>query len=183
MYGERFSRESRDSASGAYMRILLSKENLRRLLNCAGAALALVPCITVAGGSAPGSFAVWAIGLPDGYIIMEHQENVIHVTAADVARGVVEVRGGSRFVVTAHSASRYSLNLFHRGALFQSVHIAGLNRAAVLGPAGTLVAHQDVEAGRRVISLDYRFMLSPGTVPGTYAWPLELAARGEQAAR
>ena len=164
------------------MNIRLSKAQLRGFRSTLGAALALVPSIAVAqGASAP--LAAWAIGLPDGYIIMEHQENVIHVTAADVARGVVEVRGGSRFVVTAHSASSYSLNLFHRGALFQSVHIAGLNRAAALGPAGALVAHQDVEAGRRVISLDYRFMLSPGTVPGTYAWPLELAARGEQAAR
>jgi len=145
--------------------------------------LAFVSCFAIAEGTARGSFAVWAIGLPDGYIIMEHQETVVHVTAADVARGVVEVRGGSRYTVTTHAPGRYSLNLFHRGGLFQSVYIAGLNRAAVLGPAGALVAHQDVEAGRCVISLDYRFMLAPGTAPGTYAWPLELAARGEQAAR
>jgi len=145
--------------------------------------LAFVSCFAVAEGTARGSFAVWAIGLPDGYIIMEHQENVIHVTAADVARGVVEVRGGSRFVVTAHSASRYSLKLANRGTLFSAVHIEGLDSAAALGPASAVVADQDAVAGRRVISVDYRFTLAPGTAPGTYAWPLELVARGEQAAR
>ena len=87
------------------MNIRLSKEQLRGFRSTLGAALALVPSIAVAqGASAP--LAAWAIGLPDGYIIMEHQENVIHVTAADVARGVVEVRGGSRFVGTAHSSAR-----------------------------------------------------------------------------
>ena len=171
------------AGTGGNMSTLLSKENLGRLRSLVGAVLALVSCFAVAEGTARGSFAVWAIGLPNGYIIMEHQETVIYVTAADVARGVVEVRGGSRYTVMTHAPGRYSLSLFHRGALFQSVHIAGLNRAAVLGPVGALVAHQDVEAGGRVISLDYRFTLAPGTTPGTYAWPLELAARGEQAAR
>jgi hypothetical protein len=167
---------------GGNMSTLLSKENLGRLRSLVGAVLALVPSIAVAqGASAP--LAVWAIGLPDGYIIMEHQENVIHVTAADVARGVVEVRGGSRFVVTAHSASRYSLKLANRGTLFSAVHIEGLDSAAALGPASAVVADQDAVAGRRVISVDYRFTLAPGTAPGTYAWPLELVARGEQAAR
>jgi hypothetical protein len=165
------------------MSILLSKENLRRLRSWVGVALALVPCIAVAEGTARGSFAVWAIGLPDGYIVMEHQEAVIHVTAADVARGVVEVRGGSRFMVTAHSPARYSVKVFNRGTWFRAVHIEGLDRAVALGPAGALVAHQDVAAGRRVISLDYRFTLAPGTAPATYAWPLELVARGEQAVR
>lgn len=159
-----------------------SSARLWRFRSSLGAALALVPSFAAAQvPSAP--LSVWAIGLLDGYIIMEHQETAIHVTAADVARGMVEVRGGSRFMVTAYSPARYTLDVFNRGAQFRAVHIEGLNQAVAVGPASALAAQQDVAAGRHVISLDYRFTLAPGTVPGTYAWPLELVARGGQAVR
>ena len=88
--------------------------------------MALVSCMAVAADTASGSFAVWAIGLPDGYIIMEHQETVIHVTAEDVARGVVEVRGASRLIVTTHAPSPYALDFLNRNTVFRLIGVDGM---------------------------------------------------------
>lgn len=161
----------------------MSYGNMRGFWRWAGVALALVTNVADAGGAARASSAVWAIGLPDGYIMMEYEAAVIHVTADSVARGVVEVRGGSRFVITSNSPTRYTVSFFNRGALFRAVRVDGMGRAVEFGPAGGTVAQQEAAAGRRVISLDYRFTLAPDATPGTYAWPLELVARGEPAIR
>jgi hypothetical protein len=37
---------------------------------------------------------------------------------------------------------------------------------------------QDSVAGRRVISVGYRFVLAPDVIPGSYAWPLMMRVRG-----
>jgi hypothetical protein len=39
------------------------------------------------------------------------------------------------------------------------------------------VVQREAAAGRRVLALDYQFILAPDARPGTYAWPLELAVR------
>ena len=140
-------------------------------------ACALAAGIAAADGASRSQFAVWAIGLSDGYVMMEHQAPVIHVTADDVAQGVVQVRGGSRFVITTHSPTGYTVDFFTRGALFQAVGIDGIGRAVELGPAGGTVVQREAAAGRRVIAVNYRFILTPDAIPGIYAWPLEMVVR------
>lgn len=141
-------------------------------------ACALAAGIAAADGAPRGQFAAWAIGLPDGYVMMEYQAPVIHVTADDVARGVVEVRGGSRLVITTRSPAGYAVDFYTNGKLFQAVEIDGIGNAVALGTTGGTVVQQQAAAGRHVVALNYRFVLTPGTAPGTYAWPLELAVRG-----
>ena len=138
-----------------------------------------VACTFVAGGAAAQgpTLAVWAIGLPHGYIVMEHQANVINVTSDDVARGFVHVAGGSRFIVVTRSQGDYALHFARRGALFRSVLVEGLGRTVELGAQGGTVVQRDVPAGKVVVAVNYRFQLAPATVPGTYAWPLEVVAR------
>ena len=121
--------------------------------------------------------AAWAIGLPHGYIVMEHQAQAIDVSDEDAARGFVDVRGGSRIVVTTRSGARYALDFATRGTAFSSVQFAALGHAIALGAQGATLIEQDAPAGRTTIALDYRFRLAPGTAPGTYAWPLEIVAR------
>ena len=142
-----------------------------------GFACTLAAGIAAADGTSDGRFAVWAIGLADGYVFMEHQAPTIHVTADDVAQGVVQVRGGSRFVITTDSPAGYTVDFHTRGALFQAVGIDGIGRAVELGPAGGTVVQPDAAAGRRVIAVNYRFVLAPDATPGTYAWPLEMVVR------
>ncbi len=143
-----------------------------------GLACVLAPGIAAADGAPRAAFAAWAIGLPDGYIMMEYQAAVIEVTAEDVARGIVEVRGGSRLIITTGSPAGYAVDFYPNGKLFQPIQIDGIGGAVDLGATGGTVVQQQVAAGRRVVALDYRFALAPGTTPGTYAWPLELTVRG-----
>jgi hypothetical protein len=138
-----------------------------------------VVCALVTGSAAPQgpTLAVWAIGLPHGYIVMEHQAKVIDVTSEDVERGFVHVAGGSRLIVATRSQGDYALHFARRGALFRSVKIEGIGRTVELGAQGGTVVQRDMPAGKAVVALNYRFQLAPATVPGTYAWPLEVVAR------
>ena len=138
-----------------------------------------VVCALVSGGAAADgpALAVWAIGLPHGYIVMEHQAKVIAVTSEDVARGFVQIAGGSRLIVVTRSRGEYALHFATRGALFRSVQVEGIGRSVELGAQGGTVVQRDVPAGKAVVAVNYRFQLAPGTVPGTYAWPLEVVAR------
>jgi hypothetical protein len=146
----------------------------RRLRILLGVVCALVTGVAAADGPAP---AVWAIGLPYGYIVMEHQAQAIDVTDEDVARGFVEVRGGSRIVVTTHAGARYALDFAARGSAFSSVQFAALGHAMALGAERATLIEHDAPAGRTTIAIDYRFRLAPGTTPGTYPWPLDIVAR------
>jgi hypothetical protein len=138
-----------------------------------------VYCTLATGGAvADGpARAVWAIGLPHGYIVMEHQATVINVTSDDVARGFVQIAGGSRLIVATRSQGDYALHFARRGALFRSVKIEGLGPAVELGAQGGTVVQRDMPAGKAVVAVNYRFQLAPETVPGIYAWPLEVVAR------
>ena len=142
---------------------------------CAWLAALFFAGFAAADGAARGPFTVWAIGLPNGYVVMEHQVQVVHVTAEDATRGVVEVRGGSRLIVTTHAPSRYALDFTNQSTVFRSIGINGVAEAG-LRPKGASVAQQQ-PAGRRVVALDYKFALAPGTRPGVYPWPLALTVR------
>ena len=146
----------------------------RRLRIVLGVVCALATAGAAADGPAP---VAWAIGLPHGYIVMEHQVQAIDVSDEDVARGFVDVRGGSHIVVTTRTGGRYALDFATRGIAFSSVQFEALGQAVALGAQGATLIEHDAPAGRTAIAIDYRFRLAPGTAPGTYAWPLEIVAR------
>ena len=143
-----------------------------------GIACALATGIAAGGDTSPAPFAVWAMGLPSGSVVMESQDPVIRVTPEDVARGAVEVHGGTRLVVVSNAPAGFAMDLLTRGSIFQAVQIDGIGGTAELGSKGGTLVQAQVLPGRRVVALDYRFVLAPGATPGTYAWPLELAVRG-----
>ena len=147
-----------------------------RLPPALGLACALATGFAFADGT--GRIAVWAIGLPHGYIVMAHQARTIEVTDEDVARGFAQIAGGSRFIVTTRAQGDYAVHFAVRGPLFRSVQIEGIGRPVELGPHGGTIVERDVPAGRSVVAVSYRFRLAPGTPPGTYAWPLEIIAHG-----
>src|SRR5688572_6246367 len=78
--------------------------------------------IAFADGIPRGEFAVWAIGLPNSYVIMEHQAQAVEVSAGDVARGTLEVKGGTRIVVTTTDAG-IAVDFHSPGKLFRSIQI------------------------------------------------------------
>ena len=146
----------------------------RRLPILLGVACALATEVAVAQDP---TGAVWAIGLPHGYIVMEHQAKVIDITSEDVALGYVQIAGGTRLIVVTRSHGEYALHFARRGALFRSVQVEGIGRTVELGAQGGVVVERDVPSGRTVVAVNYRFQLAPATVPGMYAWPLEIVTR------
>jgi hypothetical protein len=138
---------------------------------------AAIACLAAPALAAADSLAVWAIGLPNGYIVMEHQAKVIEVTREHVAQGFVPVAAGTRIVVATRAGGDYALHFAPRGRLFRSVKIEGIGSAVELGAQGGTLTERDAPAGKSTIALNYRFQLAPGTAPGTYPWPLEVVAR------
>ena len=141
-------------------------------------ACALAAAVADADGSAGGRLAVWAIGLPHGYVVMEDQTPTLHITAEDVARGVVEIPAASRFAITTHAPVGYMVDFVAaRGSLCEQVVVEGMGSPARLGPRGGTVVQRDAAAGRRTVTLNYRCTLAAGASPGSYPWPLEMVVR------
>ena len=139
--------------------------------------LGLACALGASAALAQGSGAVWAIGLPHGYIVMEQQARSLEITSEHVAQGFVTVPAATRIVVTTRSRGDYALHFAPRGRLFQSVRIEGIGKPVAINADGGTVEERDVPAGRSEIALTYRFALAPGTQPGRYPWPLEVVAR------
>jgi len=140
--------------------------------------VAAFACAVSAGiAAADGPLQVWAIGLPNGYVIMEHQARVLEVSAQDVANGMVEVRGGSRLVITLKSPAGYAVDFRTRSRLVQAGSIEAIGRTVEMEAKGGVLVQREAAAGRHRVAIDYRFVLAPDVVPGTYAWPLDLAVR------
>jgi len=137
----------------------------------------LLSGIAAADGTPRGQFAVWAIGLPNGYVIMEHQASAVRVTDDDVARGVLDVQNGTRIVITTTEPTAVVLQVRSPDHPFRAVQVDGIGGSAVPAPTGNIFLESQPATGRRVITVSYRFLLAPDATPGTYAWPLAIAAR------
>ena len=120
---------------------------------------------------------VWAIGLPNGYVVMEHQARAVHISAQDVERGYVDVREGSRLIVMLRSPGGYAVDFRSVGRIIRDARIEGIGGAIEIEPSGGTAVQWQAAPGRHVVAIDYRFTLAPGIVPDTYTWPLALAVR------
>jgi hypothetical protein len=145
---------------------------------CLLAVLAAVPAANA--GSALGSVRASA-GL-DFRIVVPAMVRVqaraeppsIALTAADIARGYVEIDEASAVTLTSNSSSGFALTVSFDTALVRAVEVR-------LGGA-TLRATQagvsfPVYAGRLAAStmrIGYRILLAPGARPGSYRWPMAL---------
>jgi hypothetical protein len=137
----------------------------------------LLSSIAAADGTPRDQFAVWAIGLPNGYVIMEHQAPTVQVTTDDVARGAIDVDNGTRIVITTIEPSGAAVEFRSSSKLFSAVRIDGIGSSVHLGRVGGTIVETQAAIGRRVVTVNYRFTLAPDTAPGTYAWPLAMVVR------
>ena len=110
-------------------------------------------------------------------IQVDFQATTIAVSAADVARGYVDVAAASRVRVTTNSRAGYVVDFHARMPIFQSVQVRSATFSGELGPeGGSMVARG--RGGRGLAAeFGYRFVLTPGVAPGTYAWPLAVGIR------
>ena len=97
----------------------------------------------------------------------------VQVTAQDVARGELVVRG-PRVRITANAREGFLLRAELRGAAFRGFEVDGL--PALVGCDCTSTQAPMRVAGNRLSTeVAYRLRLAPDAGPGEYGWPLTLS--------
>lgn len=106
---------------------------------------------------------------------MLHQAERITISAADIARGHIELPAAAHFLVKTNSPSGYHIDFHALADFFASVEVSGLGQPAHLGPEGGRIVRRGPVPTSISHELGFRFTLRAGTVPGTYPWPLSLS--------
>ena len=99
------------------------------------------------------------------------------ISAADLARGYVDVPHRLRLHVYSNSRAGFALDVAAQSPWFTAVAIEGLDANVTLGAEGGTIVQRWQGAATREVSLHLRFRLADGLRPGLYAWPLQLRAR------
>lgn len=133
--------------------------------------------ITPAVAAVSTRISVSAAVLPRTAIISATMPASLDVSALDVARGFVEVRGSSRILVTNNSPAGFELEVLTGESVFSSVAVHGLGAQATVDANGGEVFLPSRRGAAIPLVLSYRFQLAPGTMPGRYPWPLQFDVR------
>ncbi|MHB1123118.1 MAG: hypothetical protein ACYC0T_10410 [Ramlibacter sp.] len=103
------------------------------------------------------------------------QPATLEITAADVARGYVEVAEAGQISVRSNSPG-FMLEFAVRGGLFRRISVGGLGQEVELDAAGGIAARPAAGPGvSTTMKPQYRFMLAASARPGIYAWPMRLS--------
>ncbi len=140
----------------------------------AALSLSSLPVAAVAeAGSFSTAVQVSAVVLARADLNIIKQPAELVLTDADVRRGYVELDGASMIELKSNTRAGCLLSFFAHGLPFRETSISVMGSTVVLGPDGGLVTLPVM--GRTTVELSYRFVLSEGTQPGTYAWPFSLS--------
>lgn len=101
----------------------------------------------------------------------------VMVTAADIARGYVDVLSPAQVVVKSNTGGGYMLMFESHGEFLRQTVVKGLGADVQLGPSGGGVTQRPAGRGMSQTQLDigYRFVLSESARQGVYAWPVRLS--------
>ncbi len=105
------------------------------------------------------------------------QPTSVVVTAADIARGYVDVTSPAQVAVQSNTASGYLLIFESQGEFMRQTLVKGLGTEVLLGTSGGGVTHRPLARGmsKTVHDLEFRFLLSNSAQQGLYAWPFSLS--------
>jgi hypothetical protein len=128
----------------------------------------------VSNRSGKAELKVAATVLPYADLKVLNRSQTLLITEADIARGYVDVFGGSSIEVRSNCQDGYYLSFECFESAVKQVRVDGLGKPAVFG-AGSGIVPMSVDARRAQIELSYRFILSENVHPGVYPWPLTVA--------
>ena len=101
------------------------------------------------------------------------QPAMLVVTEADVQRGYVEVSGASLFEIWNNDPAGCVLTFQSGDFPFREAVVSVMGREIIIYPTGGMILMPVM--GRQQIALNYRFVLTTETEPGTYTWPLSVS--------
>jgi hypothetical protein len=108
-------------------------------------------------------------------LTVDSQPSTITVSPTDVARGYVEVPQAVLFHVRSNAANGYAVQFAPISYPFSSADINWGNSMASVGMDATWLT-RPYQHGTTAGSLNVRLMLSQDAAPGSYAWPVRVAA-------
>lgn len=106
------------------------------------------------------------------------QPSAVVITAADVARGYVDVAAPAQVAIRSNSPRGYMLEFANAGDFSREIVVKGLTSDLQLSPAGGAIMQPAAPQGvtKTTLQLGFRFVLAASAQPGTYPWPLQLSA-------
>lgn len=144
-----------------------------------GGALVAVMLVAPASASATGSqkLLVTANIAKHASLKVLAQPSAVVVTAADVAKGYVDVPAAAEIAVTSNSLSGYMLEFASRGSFIRQIMVKGLARDVQLSAEGGTVMQLASGSGvtKKTLALGFRFLLAESTEQGIYPWPMHLS--------
>jgi len=98
------------------------------------------------------------------------------VTRQDIAKGYVDLNEGTLLHVATNDPHGYYLSFFIEGRLIQSADVK-IDGRIVSVQAGTGLIHQPFPGiSGETVDISYRLFLTPELIPGSYPWPILVAA-------
>ena len=99
------------------------------------------------------------------------------ITAADMARGYVDVPSPAQVTVQSNTQDGYLLMFENQGEFFRETLVKGLDSDVQVSAGGGGVAQRSLGGGMRknLLNLGFRFVLSDSARLGVYAWPMRLS--------
>jgi hypothetical protein len=122
-------------------------------------------------------FAVSATVEPYASLVIRGAPEVLTLTAADVARGYLDLPQPIALRVHSNSRSGYLLTVSNSLPGLAGLRVEGLGDPVSLDAAGGSVAERWTTPEHTAeVALRLRLLLDPAVTPGTYPWPLHLSA-------
>jgi hypothetical protein len=140
-------------------------------------ATSLVPAAgsAASGGATQSTVIMSATVLPYHRIEVVRQAPLLTVTPTDVARGYVDVAGGTSLRAFSNNHKGFTVSFDPRARLFERATIAGLGGDVNIGRDGGS-AHHTYTGRDTALELSYRFYLVADLAPGSYPWPLRISS-------
>src|SRR5437016_14645667 len=147
-----------------------------KMLSSTGAALLILnfsPAAIAASSSAQMQVSVLVVART--ILTVEQQPATIEITANDVARGYLDFPNAIAFRIRSNAANGYVLQFAAVDAPFSRAEITWNGIVLVISAEPARVNEQ-YQPGTTSGLLTVRLRVAPTTVPGTYRWPIHLAA-------
>lgn len=141
------------------------------------AAIGMLAPASAAASGPEAKLLVTATVLKRASLQVLNQPSSVVVTAADIARGYVDVPAPAQVAISSNTSQGYVLEFASQGDFMRQILVRGLGTDVQLSPAGGTVVQNSTGAGviRTTLSLGFRFFLSDTARQGTYAWPMRLS--------
>ena len=105
------------------------------------------------------------------------QPTSVVITAADIAKGYVDVAAPAQVTIQSNSREGYMLMFASEGEFLHQTLVRGLGNDVQLsaGGGGVMRSADGRGMAKATFDLGFRFLLSESARQGVYAWPLRLS--------